>query len=84
MTLHPHSYDLCAYRFGPLIRSWCMRYEAKNKYFKIIVGNFINIGKTVAIRHQRYMCYKMECTLDFLGGENSYGHGTHICTSTYI
>lgn len=65
-------------RFGPLIRSWCMRYESKNKYFKSIavtLGNFINVEKTVATRHQRFMCYKMECSNNFLGGDTSYGCG---------
>ena len=56
-----------------------MRYEAKHKYFKKtaqIVGNFKNIEKTVATRHQRYMCYEMTCTTGFLGGEHSFGPGT--------
>ena len=55
-----------------------MRYESKNKYFKSIavtLGNFINVEKTVATRHQRFMCYKMECT-NFLGGDSGYGCGT--------
>ena len=55
-----------------------MRYEAKNKYFKKIsgvVGNFINIEKTVAHRHQRAMCYKMTCTTNFLEGGVAYGSG---------
>ena len=54
-----------------------MRYEAKNKYFKEIatIGNFKNIGKTVSSRHQRYMCYRMTCTDNFLGGETTYGVG---------
>lgn len=57
-----------------------MRYEAKHKYFKKIaqiLGNFKNIEKTVATRHQRHMCYKMACTMHFLGGENQYGPGSY-------
>ena len=40
---------------GPLIRHWVMRYEAKHHYFKQnarVTGNFINIAKTLAVRHQ--------------------------------
>lgn len=47
-------------RHGPLVRMWCMRYEAKHQYFKrwaTIMGNFKNIAKTLAMHHQRYMCY---------------------------
>ena len=55
-----------------------MRYEAKHKYFKKVsqvLGNFTNIAKTVAVRHQRYMCYKMTCGMNFLGGEEAIGPG---------
>ncbi len=55
-----------------------MRYEAKNKYFKrtaSCIGNFKNIEKTVASRHQRYMCYKMTCSTNFLGGNVVIGVG---------
>ena len=55
-----------------------MRYEARHKYFKKIaqiLGNFKNIEKTVAGRHQRYMCYKMTCTTHFLRSENEYSPG---------
>ena len=47
---------------GPLIRMWCMRYEAKHSFFKHlsdVVRNFKNIPKTLASRHQHYMCYQM-------------------------
>lgn len=53
---------LYMYRCGPLIRVWCMRYEAKHSFFKHIanvVRNFRNIPKTLAFRHQHYMCYQM-------------------------
>ena len=49
-----------AYRFGPLIRHWTMRYEAKHSYFKQLansMGNFINIPYSLAMRHQLYQCY---------------------------
>lgn len=66
------------YRCGPLLRHWCMRYEAKHKYFKKIaqtLGNYTNIAKTVATRHQRYMCYKMTCRVRFLQEEDMFGPG---------
>ena len=34
-------------RFGPMVRSWCMRYEAKHSYFKRLasyMGNFTNVA----------------------------------------
>lgn len=49
-------------RVGPLVRMWCMRYEAKHWYFKRwanIMGNFKNIPKTLAMQHQRYLCYQL-------------------------
>jgi len=55
-----------------------MRYEGKHKYFKKMaqtIGNFKNIAKTVAVRHQRFMCYKLTCCLQFLGVPNTYGAG---------
>jgi len=48
------------YRFGPLVRHWTMRYEAKHSYFKQLansMGNFINIPYSLAMRHQLYHCY---------------------------
>lgn len=77
-NIHFEQDDCC--RCGPLVHAWCMRYEAKNKYFKKmaqVIGNYKNIEKTVAGRHQRLMCYKMSCT-DFLGGNASYGIGMCI------
>jgi hypothetical protein len=37
-----------------------MRFEAKHQYFKHIarvIGNFKNLSKSLAFRHQRHMCY---------------------------
>lgn len=41
--------------FGPLNRSWCMRFEAKHSYFKSIakvIRNFKNLPLSLASRHQ--------------------------------
>ena len=41
--------------FGPLRHLWCMRFEGKHQYFKSIIqslGNYINVGATMANRHQ--------------------------------
>ena len=45
---------------GPLVRTWTMRYEAKNSFFKCAshIGNFKNIVLTLANRHQRWICYQ--------------------------
>ena len=48
-------------RFGPLVKHWTMRYEAKHNYLKKLaqnVGNFINVAWTLASRHQQWQCYK--------------------------
>ena len=48
-------------RYGPLIRYWTMRYEAKHNHLKKLaqnIGNFINISWTLACRHQYWLCYK--------------------------
>ena len=55
-----------------------MRFEAKNSYFKEmahVIGNYKNIAKTLALRHQRLSCY-------YLQGEQNdteYGKGTFKC-----
>ena len=47
-------------RFGPLINSWTMRYEAKLRAIKRAahISNFKNVYQTVAKRHQHLLCYK--------------------------
>lgn len=48
------------FRFGPLVRHWTMRYEARHSYFKKLaqnIGNYINISWTLANRHQLLQCY---------------------------
>lgn len=47
-------------RFGPLRSCWCMRFEAKHSYFKQLslrVGNYKNLCKTLAERHQNLQAY---------------------------
>ena len=46
-------------RYGPLLRHWTMRYEAKHNHLKKLaqnVGNFINVAWTLASRHQYWQC----------------------------
>lgn len=53
---------LCACRFGPLVRFWCMRFESKHNYFKDFahrVKCFKNIPKSFTKRHQEFMCYHL-------------------------
>ena len=49
-------------RFGPMKRTWCMRFEAKHRYFKRLatyIGNYKNVAYTLATRHQGQQCYLM-------------------------
>ena len=49
-----------------------MRFEAKNSYFKRLaqsIGNFKNVCKTVAIRHQRLSCYNLANDSNIFGDE---------------
>ena len=53
-------YARCIRQVGPLIRFWCMRFEAKHNFFRRlshVVCNFRNICKTMAMRHQLMQCY---------------------------
>lgn len=54
-------------KMGPPIYYWCMRFEAKHKYFKRIVkkiNNYNNLCKTLSDRHQRDVMYKI-CQKNF-------------------
>ena len=55
-------------KYGPLIRSWTMRYEAKLCVVKHAArhGNFKNICYTVAKRTQHAFCYFLNCGIPFL------------------
>ena len=46
-------------KFGPLIRSWCMRFEGKHAYFKDLakkIKNFNNIPYSLAQKNQKVVC----------------------------
>ena len=43
---------------GPLVRTWTMRYKAKNFKSASHIGNFKNIVLTLANHHQRWICYQ--------------------------
>ena len=54
-------------RVGPVVRFWTMRFEGCHKLFKhlsAMIGNFINIPKTLAHRYQEYQCYHFMTILE--------------------
>ena len=46
-------------KFGPLIHSWTMRQESKLRRLSRS-SNYKNVAKTVARRHQFWLCYEMQ------------------------
>ncbi|KAG5271297.1 hypothetical protein AALO_G00178160 [Alosa alosa] len=50
-------YPQCIRKIGPLLHTWCMRYEAKHNIFKKQLKSFKNITKTLAKKHQCQMAY---------------------------
>ena len=53
-------YPQLIFQFGPLIRLWTLRYESKHSYFKKCArtcNNFINITKSLTIKHQLKFAY---------------------------
>ena len=57
-----------------------MRFEAKNRVFKSYVAalnNFINIPKSLALRHQLSMCYHMLSGETFLADTVDIGSGLY-------
>ena len=46
-------------KFGPLIRTWCMRHEGKHSFFKDLasnIKNFKNLPYSLAMKHQKVEC----------------------------
>ena len=67
-------------RHGPLVRQWCMRFEAKHHYFKKLahgMTNFKNLSKTLAVRHQRLQCYWLSEDDAYLKPVTDAGPGKH-------
>jgi hypothetical protein len=68
VPLRPKHHYLAHYadlteQFGPLIRFSTLRFEAKHSYFKDCarkLKNFVNLCKTLAVRHQLLQCYLSE------------------------
>lgn len=53
-------YPMYMLMYGPLVRLWSMRYEAKHQYFKDLstkLRNFKNISSTLSNCHQAYEMY---------------------------
>lgn len=49
-------YERIIRALGPVVKFWAMRMEAKHQYFKQLVhqtNNFVNIKKTLAMKHQQ-------------------------------
>ena len=64
-------------RFGPLSRLWCMRFEAKHKYFKQLCrrSSYKNFYKTLSEKHQRHMAYVLKCEDHFARHQVEIGAG---------
>mgnify|MGYP002803833386 FL=1 len=73
-------------RFGPLIRSWCMRFEAKHPEFKrlaINMGNYINLPYSLTKRHQECICYRLQTSEGSLSSFITKGIETGPCGCNY-
>lgn len=49
-------------KFGPLKNLWCMNFEAKHQYFKMLIvstQNFINVTHTLTERHQMKLAHTL-------------------------
>ena len=54
-------------KFGPLRSCWCMRFEAKHKYFKqlaIRLSNFKSLSSLLSSRHQTFQAYIAESEME--------------------
>ena len=59
---HLTHYPMLIKKVGPLSRLWCMRFESKHQRAKKLLhisGNFKNIPKSCAVRHQLDLAYRL-------------------------
>ena len=72
-------------KFGPLINSWTMRQESKLSFFKraALYINYKNVAKTVARRHQFWICNPQILTpvVEFSPKGTS---NTLVCEDSYV
>lgn len=62
-------------RLGPLVNTWNMRQEAKLSFVKRVCrqSNYKNVCKTVATKHQFWLCYQVHSTSSLLGPKFEQG-----------
>ncbi len=53
-------YPECTGGTGPLVHVWRMRYEAKHKFFKYSIKNFMIITESLVEKHQTAVVYHQE------------------------
>ena len=85
--LYIKCYDTLVYRYGPLIKHWTTRFEAKHKYFKHlanVMSNFTNICYSLALRHQLHQCYLSLKPSALPGDEIEIGLGKINCAAMVI
>ena len=71
------------FRYGHLVRHWCMRVEAKHSYFKKMsqnIGNYKYISLTFAKCYQLMTCYNNLDSTSLIQDELQIGPGV-VCSS---
>ena len=73
------------------MRMWCMRFEAKHSYFKKMantLGNYKNLPKSLASRHQHLVSYQMSNPERFgryyIADAVKTSEGVYKNSSTYV
>ena len=69
-------------RFGPVVCYWTMRFEGRHKLFKrltSVMGNYINIPKSLANRYQEYQCYYLLNNDNYFRQETVIGKSESSC-----
>lgn len=77
-------------KFGPLIHSWTMRQESKLSFVKRVSrsSNYKNVAKTVARRHQFWLCHQIQSNPHMLTPRlevsQKQASNTLLCEDDYI